>query len=154
LPTFGVIGTSASQNDPKFKVPEFESACKGGADVVVQSVEGGTHEWPMNTTTKVNNSEEVWAFFKKFSLEAATPIQTAIPENRASDLRVSYAAGWLHVQGLQPSNHIKVTDIHGRQILETQNSQGMLDLRNHPVGLYRIWLKQGESTQIQSVLVQ
>ena len=40
-------------------------SCREGTEVITQSVEGGGHEWPMDTRTKVNNSEEIWAFFKK-----------------------------------------------------------------------------------------
>ncbi|MEO6094839.1 MAG: PHB depolymerase family esterase [Fibrobacteria bacterium] len=46
--------------------------CAQGTEIVVDSVKDGGHEWPNNTATKVNNSEEVWAFFKKFTLDRAT----------------------------------------------------------------------------------
>jgi poly(hydroxyalkanoate) depolymerase family esterase len=48
--------------------------CREGAEVSILVVEGGTHEWPMNTQTKVNNSEEVWAFFKRFTLSPTTSL--------------------------------------------------------------------------------
>lgn len=45
--------------------------CAQGTEIVVDSIKGGPHEWPNNTATKVNNAEEVWAFFKKFTLDRA-----------------------------------------------------------------------------------
>lgn len=51
--------------------------CAQGTEIVVDSVKDGGHEWPNNTATKVNTSEEVWAFFKKFTLDRApTTIRT------------------------------------------------------------------------------
>lgn len=51
--------------------------CAQGTEIAVDSVKDGGHEWPNNTSTKVNTSEEVWAFFKRFTLNrATTSIQT------------------------------------------------------------------------------
>lgn len=46
--------------------------CAQETEIVVDSIKGGGHEWPNNAATKVNNSEEVWAFCKKFTLNRAT----------------------------------------------------------------------------------
>jgi poly(3-hydroxybutyrate) depolymerase len=50
--------------------------CAQGTEIVVDSIKDGGHEWPNNTATKVSTSEEVWAFFKKFTLDRTT---TSIP---------------------------------------------------------------------------
>jgi polyhydroxybutyrate depolymerase len=50
--------------------------CAQGTAIVVDSVKDGGHEWPNNTATKVSTSEEVWAFFKRFTLDRAP---TSIP---------------------------------------------------------------------------
>lgn len=46
--------------------------CAQGTEIVVDSIKGGGHEWPNNSATKVSTSEEVWAFFKRFTLDRAT----------------------------------------------------------------------------------
>lgn len=52
-------------------------SCAQGTEIAVDSIRGGGHEWPNNTATKVSTSEEVWAFFKRFTLDrAATSIRT------------------------------------------------------------------------------
>ena len=52
--------------NPKSVITRVTYACAGGTRVVYDSVVGGPHEWAMDTVTKVNTSEEVWAFLKQF----------------------------------------------------------------------------------------
>lgn len=90
------------------------SSCKEGADVVVQSVEGGTHEWPMNTTTKVNNSEEVWAFFKKFSLQSTTALSPQKTKAQPGQRHSVSVSGWFKWTGGQGQNQVPLVNIQGR----------------------------------------
>lgn len=85
------------------------TGCKEGAEVVTQSVQGGGHEWPMNTQTKVNNSEEVWAFFKKHALPGATAIRSQPDPARAAPRRVSFSGRGMRVTGTETES-----DVQGR----------------------------------------
>jgi poly(3-hydroxybutyrate) depolymerase len=63
--------------------------CAQGAEIVVDSIKDGGHEWPNNTATKVSTSEEVWAFFKKFTLDrGATSIQMKPHQARPQSARL------------------------------------------------------------------
>jgi poly(3-hydroxybutyrate) depolymerase len=53
--------------------------CAQGTEIVVDSIKDGGHEWPNNVATKVNNSEEVWAFCKKFSVNRAVTAISVTP---------------------------------------------------------------------------
>lgn len=92
------------------------ASCKEGAEVVTQSVEGGTHEWPMNTQTKVNNSEEVWAFFKRFSLPSSSAIASRSPTSKAHGLSASYAQGFFVLRVAGEKDKVQVLDPQGRTI--------------------------------------
>lgn len=53
-------------------------------EVIADSVRTGGHEWPMNTNDRINNSEETWAFLKKFSLKDGVAVQhpQKLPEQK------------------------------------------------------------------------
>ena len=91
------------------------TGCKQGAEVIVHVVTGGIHEWPMNTSTKINNSEEFWAFFKRFTLDAASEVA---PPARApgEKLRAGYAGGRVRVSGVAAGTRIRILDIRGKAV--------------------------------------
>src|SRR5690606_15726089 len=92
------------------------TSCMQGAEVVVQSVQGGGHEWPMNTQTKVNNSEEIWAFFKKFSLSPSTALPgKPLPAMRKS-LSASYSEGAVRLRGTYGQVTVRVLDYSGKLV--------------------------------------
>lgn len=114
------------------------TSCKEGAEVAIQSVQGGTHEWPMNTQTKVNNSEEVWAFFKKFSLGGVT----AIPRHSASavegGISASYSDGFVRLQGVRGKCMVRVYDNNGRPVATSAEVHRQFAFENKPGGVYHV----------------
>ncbi|HLP42185.1 MAG TPA: PHB depolymerase family esterase, partial [Fibrobacteria bacterium] len=94
----------------------IHGSCKEGAEVVIQSVEGGGHEWPMNTQTKVNNSEEVWAFFKKHSLAAPTALHRREGRTSAGIVRAESSGGRIRLWGMGAESSARVLDTRGREI--------------------------------------
>lgn len=98
--------------NPKSVVTRLSyGGCAQGTEIVVDSIRGGGHEWPNNTSTKVNNAEEVWAFFKKFSLNRGTA--SASPPSAHLPLSASWSAGILHLDGLDESCPVRVLDTRG-----------------------------------------
>lgn len=93
--------------------------CKGGTEVIVDSINGGPHEWPMDTRTKVNNSEEVWAFFKNFSLAGSTALRPGASPVSARKGTVSFVPGGIHLVGAAPGARVGVFDAWGRQLAES-----------------------------------
>lgn len=114
------------------------TGCDEDAEVVIQIVEGGTHEWPMNTATKVNNSEEIWSFFKKFSLEPSTALTT--PSLQPSET-TAWIGGRLSLLGLASGARVRVLDLQGRTIASGKagtNGSAHLEFRNQPKGVYQV----------------
>lgn len=121
--------------------------CKEGVAVWADSVRGGPHEWPMDTRTKMNASEEVWGFFKKWTL--AGPVTDAgysrSPEKQGG-IRATLAGGRLGLLGVVPGMRIRVFDLHGRLVLARMASQsahsgtdaggGSMDLGEIPAGVF------------------
>jgi len=118
---------------------------KDGVEVVADSIHGGTHEWPMDTKTKVNNSEEVWAFFKQFTLKGAvTPIiGQPIPISREV-LSASYGSGIVRLQGLRGINRVHVFDIKGSLVVDAADFQAQFAFKNKPSGVYMIVVSGNE----------
>jgi polyhydroxybutyrate depolymerase len=115
--------------------------CKNGTEVIADSIKDGPHEWPMNTTTKVNNSEEVWSFFKKFTLGGAT----ALPRPAAARpaYRASYAGGKVRLLGAGEKASMRILDQQGRLVAEAPAGRGEIDFHGQPPGVYRV-LVRGE----------
>jgi hypothetical protein len=112
------------------------SGCKNGAEVIADSIHDGPHEWPMNTQTKVNNSEEVWAFFKKFTLGGAT----ALPRREAArpSFSAAYANGLIRLRGLKEGAAVRVLDHQGRLMARSAPGQSEIDFRGKPAGVYHV----------------
>lgn len=112
--------------------------CKNGIEVWADSVKGGPHEWPMDTKTKMNASEEVWGFFKKWTLSGTTGI--ARREGGAGNgIKAAFAAGKLEVAGAEAGSRIQVFDLRGRLAAASDEARMPLDFRGRPGGVY--WVK-------------
>jgi polyhydroxybutyrate depolymerase len=114
------------------------TSCKEGAEVVTQSVEGGTHEWPMDTRTKVNNSEEVWAFFKRFSLQGPTAIPRRPGPAAAEGIRAGLVPGGIALHGIAAGSRISVYDIRGNRIPLESAGKGEASFRAEAGGVYSV----------------
>jgi hypothetical protein len=112
--------------------------CAQGSEVVVDSISGGPHEWPMNTTTKVNNSEEVWAFFKKFSLNGTAVIPRKTSTVTRDDISVSYSTGIIRLQGAGEKCHVRVIDTKGRVVTAAIAAQRQIAFNDKPGGVYLV----------------
>lgn len=121
------------------------SGCRQGADVVVDSVKGGPHEWPMNTQTKINNSEEVWAFFKKYTLSGSTALPLPSPAGRARFL-ARYSDGIIRLEGVDGNSRVRILDHRGRVIAEAPAGQGRFGFQGRPSGVYQV-LVDGAGTR-------
>ncbi len=135
--------------NPNSVVTRLEyTGCTAGADVFIDSVKGGPHEWPMNTQTKINNSVEVWNFFKRFSLPSATsmrPMEGAPAGKAFSSTSVSaaYANGMLSLRGMDEPSSIRILDTRGRLVAAGTATQGRFGFTGHAKGVYQV-LAQAE----------
>jgi poly(3-hydroxybutyrate) depolymerase len=129
------------------------TGCKGGAVVIADSVSGGPHEWPMDTRTKVNNSEEVWTFFKGFSLGGVTALPRAASLPSARKGSVAFVQGALRWQGISADARLSVFDPGGRLVAEAAAGRGDMPFRGRPAGVYHVVAKTGGETSVFAIAV-
>lgn len=127
--------------------------CRNGTEVIADSVSGGPHEWPTDTRTKVNTSEEVWAFFRNFSLGGTTALPRAALPPDARTGSVSFAQGELRWAGLGSDAHVKVFGPGGRLVAEAPASQGKIAFPDRPAGVYRVVAKAAGKASVFTVAV-
>jgi poly(hydroxyalkanoate) depolymerase family esterase len=139
--------------NPNSVVTRLEySGCKDGVPVTIDTVSGGTHEWPMDTRTKVNNSVEVWNFFKTHSLPSAAPVRT-IDGVAGNSRSATYSNGIVSLRGLDGIASIRIMDYHGRVIAAVPVEQGRFRFTGHPSGMYQALAEsQGESSTFRFVV--
>lgn len=130
------------------------ATCQGGAEVAIQVVEGGTHEWPMNTQTKVNNSEEVWAFFKRFTLPGSTALrEEPAGAGHPGALMAIYHQGLVRIRGLAGDGRVRVLDSRGREVLDQALLAGQFEFKDRPRGVYQVLVRQGGGTAAMRLAV-
>lgn len=111
--------------------------CAQGTEIVVDSIQGGGHEWPNNTATKINNAEEVWAFFKKFTLNrGATSLRDGRPS--ASPFAAAFRAGEVRLDGVDGNCLVRILDADGRVVLSARAIDGRLAWTAPRAGVYAI----------------
>jgi poly(3-hydroxybutyrate) depolymerase len=127
--------------------------CADGAVVMADSIQGGGHEWPTDAKTKVNNSEEVWAFFKNFSLNATavTIKQPSVDLQKISS--AVYNAGSIGIRGVSNVISIQIIDTKGRLILSSDNPAGTIPFAKQSAGIYYAILKTNNRTIHQTIAV-
>jgi poly(3-hydroxybutyrate) depolymerase len=112
--------------------------CKDGIEVWADSVQGGPHEWPMDAKTKMNGSEEVWGFFKKWTLQGSATSARPSPEVRRVRISAAFAAGSVRLQGVETGSRIRIFDHQGRIVSETKAGEGEIPFRGGTSGVYQV----------------
>jgi poly(3-hydroxybutyrate) depolymerase len=112
--------------------------CDQGTEVIADSVRTGQHEWPMNTSDRINNSEETWAFLKKFSLPqtAIIPHQTISAPHEG--ITISYSSGIVRFHGAGEKCPVRVIDTKGRLVSATTALQRQFAFSDKPSGVYMV----------------
>jgi poly(3-hydroxybutyrate) depolymerase len=93
-----------------------------GVEVVADSVQGGGHAWPTDTRTSVNQADEVWAFFKKFSLKGVTSVRPLAWSVSRGPVFAVYSPGFVRIRGIGENIRAKVFDAQGRLIAAARHS--------------------------------
>ena len=142
-PTPKVIRPYPAGN-PNSVVTRLEyTGCTAGADVVIDTVKGGPHEWPMNTQTKINNSVEVWNFFKRFSLSSGSPVRPIDGAAAERALSAAYANGMLSLRGMDVPVSLRILDTRGRLVSAGIATQGRFAFAGHSSGVYQALAEAG-----------
>ena len=124
--------------------------CAQGTYVVMDSISGQGHQWP----NKMNWAEQVWEFFKQFSLEDATQISQQTASATRETVMASYASGTIRIQGMKDISRIRVIDSRGRQVTSSTGVQQLMNFKNRPTGIYLIRIDgNGRSCVVRKIVV-
>jgi len=128
-------------------------SCAHGTTIVVDSIKGGGHEWPNNTATKVNNAEEVWAFFKNITLDrGATGVQTPVASHIRS-LSAAFRAGIVTLDGVDEICPIRITDPRGNLVASLVAFHGQFAFQAKPRGVYVVEAgRPGEQRSVRMIV--
>jgi len=135
-----VVARPYPATNPKSVVTRLTyGKCAQGTEIVVDSIQGGGHEWPNNTATKINNAEEVWSFFKNITLDRASTGVSRDPLSSArAPLTASYRDGFVSLLGAEANAPVRVTDLSGR-VLATSRAVGeRFAFPARPGGIYLV----------------
>ncbi|MBW8887613.1 MAG: hypothetical protein JF616_07630 [Fibrobacteres bacterium] len=127
--------------------------CKDGSEVIADSVQGGPHEWPMNTTTKVNNSEEVWAFFKKFTLSGSAAISPPATGAGKAYPSAFYSNGIVRLQGAGKTAAVRIVDSRGALMAAAPAGRTELEFQAEPSGVYQVLVKDDVRSYALKIVV-
>lgn len=123
--------------NPNSLVARTTYTCAQGAQVAYDSCITGGHEWPMDTNKKVNTTEEVWAFFKQFSLQGTTSILSTSGSN--APLSASFRAGKVHLEGgVKDGVRMRVSSLKGESVHAASTRDGAFDWSAPPRGTYLV----------------
>lgn len=116
------------------KISRTTYTCAQGVEVAYDSVIGGGHTWAMDTVNNTNTTEEVWEFFKKYSLNASTGVVVRdAPEKK---LRAVFHDGRVGVQGIDDGLRVRVTNIRGELVAASVVAEGSFAFDAMPHGVY------------------
>lgn len=126
---------------------------KDGTIVVADSIYTGSHEWPMDTNTRVNNSEEVWAFFKQFSLPSVTGVGRKTVSLARVAVSASYSSGIVRINGIQENCKILVMDTEGRLVTKANIVDRQFVFKNKQSGAYMVVVSGKEGSAVLRLVV-
>ena len=138
-PTEPVVTRPYPPSNPNSVVTRLEYApCKDGAEFVVDSVRGGTHEWVIDTKTKISNSDEIWAFFKKFPLHTTATLPRTASVGACNRITASYCGGMVRLRGAGENCRVRVTDTKGSLAATFYAPDHAFVFKDRPSGVYFI----------------
>jgi poly(3-hydroxybutyrate) depolymerase len=113
----------------------YYGPCDEGTEVIADSIRTGGHEWPMNTNDRINNSEETWAFLKRFTLPP-TSVSQKPQFMKSTDISASYSSGVVQLSGVMDGSQVRVFDIKGRSITTALIKQNQFVFKDAARGIY------------------
>lgn len=125
--------------------------CAQGATVMMDSISGQGHQWP-SASTQVQ-ADEVWAFFKQYSLDRATGVRHSAQAPSRGPLPASYAAGVVRLQGIREAASVRVTDTRGKVVASTSMADGRFEFKDRPSGVYLVEVSGAEDSAPRKFLV-
>ncbi len=151
-PSTSTIARPYPASNPNSKVTRVSYAsCAQGASVLMDSISGQGHQWP--GTNNLNQADEVWAFFKQYSLNSATGVRLEKLGGAREAISVSYAAGIVRLNGIGDDSRVQVTDTKGRLVTTVARRQNQIAFTNMPSGLYVVAVRGSDRSVSRKILV-
>jgi poly(3-hydroxybutyrate) depolymerase len=120
------------------------ATCEQGSQVVMDSVSGMGHLW--TGPTYRSQADEVWAFFKQFSLDQVTRISPNVSATSHESFSMSFSDGFVRLQGVEEASRVTVTDTRGKVIAVTTGKQSRIAFGDKPKGVYVVSVSGGSGS--------
>ena len=127
------------------------STCDQGTQVILDSIIGQGHQWP--SASNLVQSDEVWSFFKQYTLGSAT---AARPQNLSQSrlpISVTYAAGLVRLDGIGQEAQVEVTDTKGNLIATATTARRQFAFAGKPSGVYLATVRGNGISAAQKFIV-
>ncbi len=139
-PKTPVVTRPYPSNNPNSVVTRlYYGPCDEGTEVIADSIRTGGHEWPMNTNDRINNSEETWAFLRKFSIPP-TSVDMKQPHMKTTNISARYGSGIVQLKCVKDGCQVRVVDIKGRNVTTASVSQNQFAFKDGASGIYFLLL--------------
>ena len=125
--------------------------CDQSSQVLVDSIIGQGHQWP--SANNLVQADEVWAFFKQYSLSGATAVAPRKAELAERQISVAYAAGMVRLDGVPEASRIKVTDSKGKVVATAIATRSQFAFKDKPSGVYLVEVGGSESSMAKRFVV-
>jgi polyhydroxybutyrate depolymerase len=141
--------------------------CSNASEVILYKINGGEHTWPGAqiiigvTNQDIKASNEIWNFFKKFTLDGTTGIG-----GEAVNQKIGYQFFPNPVEGVAvveldkiPEKPVvfRIIDLNGRSLLEIHGITGkrfLIDCSGIPSGLYLSEIQSVERSYYKKIIIQ
>jgi len=125
--------------------------CAQGTYVIADSIQGEGHQWP--DSKRLNQSDEVWAFFKQFSLQKGTAVQQQSLSTAREPMSALYASGIVRLRGAGEKSRVQVIDTKGRLVAAAIAAQNQFAFKDKPSGVYMVMVSGNDkSTALRMIL--
>ncbi|NTV84294.1 MAG: T9SS type A sorting domain-containing protein, partial [Bacteroidales bacterium] len=145
----------------------YYGLCDDSTEVILYSIINGEHTWPGAsiyigiTNQDIKASNEIWAFFRKYTLQGSTNIEEGMS---ITDLECRFfpnpVKGLATVEFTVPQTEsvdFRIIDVNGKICLEEKslnNSRFLIDCSQIPQGFYFVELSSGNRKSYQKIVIQ
>ncbi|MEO6096603.1 MAG: alpha/beta hydrolase-fold protein [Fibrobacteria bacterium] len=151
-PTTGTMTKPYPASKPNSKsVRVVYGPCEGNTQVIIDSIIGQGHKWP--SLNDIYQSDEVWNFFKQYSLSNGTDVHPQVSAKPRDPIMVSYASGMIRLGGLKEEAEVEVTDTKGKLIVTANTRQHQFAFKGETGAVYMVTLRGSGGTAAQKIII-
>jgi hypothetical protein len=125
--------------------------CKENTAVIIDSIMGHGHYWPAQSNG--NQADQIWAFFKQYSLDKPTVMQPRASARTGLPITVSYSSGMVRLGGIREEARVEVADTRGELIVTGETRQHLFAFKGAPRGLYMVTVREAGRAVRQKIII-